>query len=232
MNNQEAKKVATPSAAPAGANEIKRPPTGPLATIVTRNEFYRDGFRNLVKIAIVQMIVIIGLILTLLVYMNTSKPADRYFATTADGRIMNLVPLDQPNMNPAALLSWVARAASEVMTFEFNGYQRQLQQSSRYFTKEGWESFTDALQKSRIIDSVTAQKQVVTAVPRSAPIVKQQGATNGKYQWVIQMPLKVTYASSTQSRADNLYLTLLVERVPSLENPDGVGIAQWIAAQK
>ena len=60
----------------------KPPPIGgPLVTIVTRNEFYRDGFRNLIKIAILQGLVIIGLILTLIVYMNNAVPHDRYFAT-------------------------------------------------------------------------------------------------------------------------------------------------------
>ena len=35
---------------------------GPLVSVVTRNEFYRDGFRNLIKIVILEGIIIIGLI--------------------------------------------------------------------------------------------------------------------------------------------------------------------------
>lgn len=208
-------------------------PPGPLVAVLTRNEFYRDGFRNLIRIAILESIIIVGLILTLIIYINTSKPQDRYFATTADGRIMQLVPLDRPNMTSAALMSWVAQATTEVMTFGFHDYQRRFQQASRHFTKTGWESFTLAMQRARIIDSVQALQQVVTAAPRSAPVLIQQGVLNGKYRWVLQMNLQVTYKSAGQgsSRTDNLKLNLVVERVPSLENPNGVGIAQWVATQ-
>jgi intracellular multiplication protein IcmL len=232
------KPAAAAPAKPAPA-KISAPPeekasvvSGPLMTVVTRNAFYRDGFRNLIKIAILEAVVIVGLILTLIVYINNSQAQDRYFATTADGRIMQLVPLDQPNLSTAALMSWVASAATEVMTFGYHDYQRRLQQSSRHFTRNGWESFSNALQRVRIIDSVTSLQQVVTAAPLSAPILKQQGVLNGRYRWIIQMPLQVTYRSGSQTRTDNLELNLVVERVSSLENPNGVGIEQWVAVQR
>ncbi len=213
-------------------NPGKAPPIqGPLVTIVTRNEFYRDGFRNLIKIAILEGVVIIGLILTLLVYIQASQPQDRYFATTADGRIMQMLPLDQPNMDTPALLSWVASAASDVMTFNYTDYQRRLQQSSKHFTKVGWETFASALQRSRIIDAVTAQSQMVSAQPKSAPVLIQEGPLGGKYRWVVSMPLVVNYKGQQTSRSDTLNLNLVIERVAALENPNGVGIAQWIATQ-
>jgi len=231
--NAVAKTTVKPAANPAPGNPGKPMPiAGPLVTIVTRNEFYRDGFRNLIKIAVLEGIVIIGLILTLIVYMNNAQPSDRYFATTADGRIMQLQPLDRPNLDTPALMSWVATAAAEVMTFTYTDYQKRLQQASRHFTKVGWETFTTAMQKSRILDSVQAQSQLVSAQPKSAPVLMQEGILGGKYRWVIQMPLQVTYRNGQNTRSDTLQLNLVVERVPSLENPYGVGIAQWIATSK
>ncbi len=232
-----AAKAAAPQKKPvkkiAGQAGAAPPVVGPLMTVVMRNEFYRDGFRNMIRIALVEAVIIVGLILALIAYMNTSKPSDRFFATTADGRIMQLVSLDKPNMNTAALVSWVAQAATETMTFGFHDYQRRLQQSSRHFTRRGWESFSTALQKSGIIDSVQASQQVVTAEPRSAPILTQQGVLNGKYRWVVNLPLRVTYkGGGGAARTDNLDVSLVIERVPSLENPNGVGIAQWISTQQ
>lgn len=226
-----AKSAVKGAPAKAGAEKTAPPPmpAGPLTTVLTRNEFYRDGFRSMIRVAVVQSVIIVGLIMALLMYIGGAKPQDRYFATTADGRIMQLVPLDQPNMTPAALMSWVAQSVTEVMTFGFHDYQRRLQQSARHFTKAGWESFTAAMQRARIIDSVQAAQQTVSATPRSAPVLVQQGVFNGKYRWVLQMPIRVTYRSNTTSRTDNLNLNIVVERVPSLENPNGVGIVQWIA---
>lgn len=216
----------------AGAEEAKAQqlmPTGPLVSVVTRNEFYRDGFRKMINLAIFEAVIIVGLILTLIVYINNSKAQDRYFATTADGRIMQLLPLNLPNMSKAALLSWVSTAATDVMTFGYHDHVKQLQSASRYFTKTGWDSFTTALQRARIVDSVQQLQQVVTAVPRSAPVVLKEGVVGGRYRWQVQMPIAVTYKGAAEGRTDNLLLTLVVQRVSALENPDGVGIEQWIA---
>lgn len=215
---------------PAPVEEVQAMTKGPLMTVVMRNAFYRDGFRNMMRVVIVESIIIVMLILSFIVYMNASKPQDHYFATTADGRIMQLVPLDQPNMGTSALMSWVAQSTAEVMTFGFHDYQRRMQQSSRHFTRHGWETFTNALQKSRIIESVEASQQVASAQPRSAPVLIQEGVFNGKYRWVVNLPLNVTYVGSgSSSRVDNLTLQLVIDRVSSLENPNGVGIEQWIA---
>jgi len=217
------------AAAKAQANPAVPKVGGPLVTIVTRNEFYRDGFRNLIWIALLEGIVIVGLILALIVYINNSKPQDRYFATTADGRIMQLQPLNLPNLDTPALLSWVATAASDTMSFSYLNYQKELQDASKHFTKTGWESFTGAMQKAHILDGVQAQQQIVTAAPRQAPIIVQQGVLNGRYRWLVKMPLTVKYQSGKDSRTDQWQLQLVIERVPSLENPSGVGIAQWLA---
>ena len=204
---------------------------GSLMTVVVRNEFYRDGFRNMLRIAIAESVIIVVLLFALIAYINSSKPEDHYFATTVDGRIMQLVPLNLANMGTSSLMSWAAQSATEVMTFGFHDYQRRMQQSSRHFTRRGWESFTNALQKSRIIESVESSQQVVTAQPSSAPILIQEGVFNGKYRWVVDLPLTVTYQAGTGTRTDNLTVRLIIDRVPSLENPNGVGIEQWIATQ-
>lgn len=228
MTSKASQTPATRAGAADGDAPAPRP-SGALSAVVTRNEFYRDGFRNLIRIVILQAVIVIGLILALIVFMTSAKPDDRYFATTADGRLMQLVPLDRPNLNTSALMSWATQAVTETMTFGYHDYQRRLQQASRHFTRRGWESFAGALQKAKIIESISANQQVVTAEPRSAPILQNQGVLNGKYRWLLSMPLRVTYKTGSQQRIENLNVKLLVERVPSLENSAGVGIEQWIA---
>ena len=203
--------------------------TSGLGRVVVRNEFYRDGYRLALRVAVIQCFVIFGLIGAMFFIIYVHQPENRYFATTEDGRLIPMVPLTQPNLSTPALLSWVAQAASETMSFSFSNYRRNLQQSSRHFTRSGWESFSNALQQARIIDSIEANTQELTAVPRGAPILKYEGVVAGQYQWQIQIPMILTYVSGAKSRSDNWLLTLLVVRVPRLESPNGVGIAQWIA---
>lgn len=202
---------------------------GGLGQVLVRNEFYKDGYRSLLKIALFEGFAILLLLAALIFVIMTSNPENRYFATTADGRLVRMVPLSQPNLSDAALLSWVAQSATETMTFGFHDYKRRLQDASSYFTRRGWESFTKALQDSRIIEAVEARQQVISAVPGSAPVIVQEGVVNSQYRWVVEMPLVVTYKSGSSSRPDSMMVRLTIVRVPTLDNPSGIGIEQWIA---
>lgn len=205
---------------------------GGLGQVIVRNEFYRDGYRSLLRLAMIQGIVILGLIGAMYFVIQVHQPENRYFATTEDGRLIPMVALNEPNLSTPALLSWVAQASTEVMTFGFNDYRRRLQESSRNFTRRGWESFTTALQKSRIIEMVEANQQVITAAPQGAPILESEGLVGGRYQWIIQLPLVLTYQSGARTKNESLLVTVVVVRVPRLESANGVGIEQWIAVPR
>lgn len=200
-----------------------------LGTVVIRNEFYRDGYRSLLKMTLIQSAVILGLIGVMYYIVKVNQPQHYYFATTEDGRLIPMVPLSQPNLSTPALMSWVAQATTEVMTFSFNDYRRRLQESSRNFTKRGWESFTQALQRSRIIEMVEVNQQMITAAPKGAPILQSEGLVAGRYQWVVEIPLVLTYRSGAKTSNTGLLVTVIVVRVPRLESANGVGIEQWIA---
>lgn len=203
--------------------------TAGVGRVVIRNEFYRDGYRLALRVAVIQCFIIFGLIGAMFFIIHVHQPENRYFATTEDGRLIPMVPLSQPNLSNPALLSWVAQATSETMSFSFSNYRRNLQESSRHFTREGWESFSKALQEARIIESIEANTQEITAVPRGAPIIKWSGLSGDQYQWQVQIPMILTYVSGSKTRSDNWIITIVVVRVPRLESPNGVGIAQWIA---
>ncbi len=203
-----------------------------LGAVVIRNEFYRDGYRVLQSIAIMQAMMICALILIMLYVVHIHQPENRYFATTEDGRLVPVVALSEPNLSTPALTSWAAQAATEVMTFGFHDYRRRLQESSRNFTRTGWDSFTKAMDRARIIQLVEAQQQVVTSAPESAPIVVSEGVVAGRYQWMVQMPLVVNYQSAGGERTDHLLIQMVIVRVPRLESPNGVGIEQWVSSSR
>lgn len=204
--------------------------TTPLGNVVIRNQFYRDGYRTLVKIALVEGVAIVALILTFIVFLNIYTPTRTYFATTEDGRVVPMVPLSQANLSKPALLSWAAQAASETMTFGFHDYRRRLQESSRHFTRRGWGSFTKALQDSGRIETITSNRQVVSATPRAAPTILVEGLMpNGVYRWEVEMPMLLTYELGQARRSEPMNVRLVIVRVPNLESANGVGIDQWIA---
>lgn len=224
----DASKNSQKDSGPSKAQVDKETTTG-LGTVMVRNEFYRDGYRNLLRLTFVQSIAILALVGAMYFVIQVNQQENRYFATTEDGRLVPMVPLNQPNLSTPAIMSWVAQATTEVMTFGFNDYRRRLQEASRNFTRQGWESFTSALQRSEIVEMMEVNRQVVTAAPQGAPILQSEGLFGGRYQWVIQIPLVVTYQAGAKVRSDSLLVTVVVVRVPRLESPNGVGIEQWVA---
>ncbi|HPQ51309.1 MAG TPA: type IVB secretion system apparatus protein IcmL/DotI [Alphaproteobacteria bacterium] len=200
-----------------------------VGSVIVRNEFYRDGYRSILRIAIIEALIILALVAAMFFIIEVHQPENRYFATTEDGRLIPAMALSEPNLSVPALMSWSAQAATEVMTFGFNDYKRRLQEASRNFTRSGWASFTKALEKSRIIEMVEANRQVVSATPSSAPILVSEYVLNGTYQWEVDVPLVITYQSGSNVRSDRLLVKLIISRVPKLESPNGVAIEQWLA---
>ncbi|MCB1538627.1 MAG: type IVB secretion system apparatus protein IcmL/DotI [Rhodospirillales bacterium] len=208
--------------------EARNAQTG-LGRIVVRNEFYRDGYRTMLRVALIEAIAVIGLIIAMIVIVYAYQPENRYFATTEDGRVVPMVALSEPNLSRPALLSWASQAATETMTFGFHDYRRRLQEASRHFTRQGWNSFVKALQDSGIIEAVETNRQVVSAAPRAAPTILAEGVMNGVYQWQVEMPMMITYQFGSQQRNVSMTIRLVIVRVPRLESPNGVGIEQWLA---
>lgn len=200
-----------------------------IEAVRLRNEFYRDNYRKVVGALLISILIIFVLVGGV-VYVVSNPPAPQYFATTSDGRIIPLVPLDQPNLSDAALLQWANTAAIAAYNYNFINYRQALQDASQYFTPEGWQAFLDALKSSNNLDAVIAKKLIVSAVATGAPVILEQGPLMGKYSWKVQMPMLVTYQSASQFSQQNVTVTMLIARVPTLTSVRGIGIAQFIVS--
>jgi intracellular multiplication protein IcmL len=199
----------------------------PLNRQKIQTEFYRDRFYRLIQIALFNAVIMAAIIITTIFYMFQTKPDNRFFATTIDGRILQLTPLDQQSMTPSQLYSWMVDASMETMSFGFHDYQRRLQNSTQYFTRDGWESFASMLQEMRIIETLEQRQMVLSMQPRSAPVLVQHGVVEGRYRWIVDIDFNITMQGAGISRSQPLHLRLTIERVPALENVAGVAIARW-----
>ncbi len=198
-----------------------------LTTVVLRNNFYRDGQRKMILVLLVSMIANF-ILASLLVYIITHPPAPKYFATSINGRITPLFPLNEPNQSDSAVLQWANQAAIAAFTYNFVNYRTELQASSGFFTADGWDQFLTALQQSNNLDAVKAKKLIVSAVATRAPIILQKGMLNDKYAWRVQMPILVTYQSASEFSQQNNVVTMLITRVSTLNSPRGIGISQFV----
>lgn len=198
-----------------------------LTVVTLRNNFYKDSQRKVILALLVALVVNVVLA-SLLVYILTHPPVPKYFATSINGRITPLFPLNEPNQSDSAVLQWANQAAIAAFTYNFVNYRDELQASSGFFTAEGWDQFLNALQQSNNLDAVKAKKLIVSAVATRAPIILQKGVLNGSYSWRVQMPILVTYQSASEFTQQNNVVTMLITRVSTLNSPRGIGISQFV----
>jgi intracellular multiplication protein IcmL len=199
-----------------------------IATILNRNSFYRDGYRLLLRVSLIQTAVIGILVLAILGLYKSTETRPVYFATTSDGRIINIVPLSEPYLSPAQVIAWTASTAQNVMRFGYHDYRERLQQAASNFTAIGWDSFNKALKDANFIDAVQARKLIVSMDINAAPEIQSNFERNGVYTWYVQIPVTIKFDGDQPPQPINTTLRLQVVRVSTLQNPDGVSIEQWV----
>ena len=195
-----------------------------------RNEFYRDNYRR-VTAALLLTILINLVLIGVIYYQLTHRPSAQYFATSNDGKIVKLYPLNEPVVAPSVLLQWANNAAVAVYTYNFKDYRHALQRAQNKFTAAGWSNFEAALKGARTLETVLTKKLVVTAVATAAPIILDRGVINGRYVWKVNIPLLVSYESASELTQQPIVVTMIVSRVPTVNNPDGIAIVSFVAAE-
>lgn len=190
---------------------------------------YRQGFKNLVMIIQVQLVIILGLVAIDYYYISSYVPQNRYFAQTPDGGQIQMESLEDPNLNNEALLAWVQQAVVDIMTFGFNDYNKRFEYSMRYFTPEGWITFGTALQNSRLMAELVQYQQIITAIPKAPPQIVAWGYKNGRFSWDIVAPVIMTTRAGKNRNINAVTVVLTVVKLPTSENPRGVGIDSWVS---
>ncbi len=207
------------------------PGKGGMAVKVQRRiDQQRQQHDSLMKIVLLQSAAFLLLLVFVGYKLFLDRPEPRYFAVNNENRLLELTPLNIPNQTDAAVIAWATQSATEVMTFNFRDYRKRLQDSSRFFTVTGWNSFLDALQKSRLLEGVEAKQQVLTTVPSEAPVITSQGLGPDKvYYWLLDMPILTTFEAGDKKVPQRQILKLKIVRVSPLANPAAMGIEQWVA---
>lgn len=200
-----------------------------LELVKLRNNFYRDNYRRMILVLLVMLVINVFLV-GIVFYQIVSRPEPKYFATSSDGRITQLYPLDAPMIAPSELLQWAHRSAIAAYTYNFVNYRDALQNLQNDFTADGWKWFQDALQGARTLETVIAKKLVVSAVATGTPVILEQGVIGGRYAWKVQVPLLVTYQSPNEQTQQSVVVAMIISRVPTVDMPKGVAIVSFISS--
>lgn len=194
-----------------------------MQVLTLREDFYRDSFGS-VLIIISGICVAIILLAGISVYFYLSKPKPVNFVTMEDWRVLPLVPVEKPYLSTPDLLQWVAKYVPASFEVDFNNYSDELKSHQQYFTPDGWSVFSNQLNNYVDYTVMQQQKLFISAVPAGAPTVTNEGLLSGRYAWTVAIPIVINYTGIKQPAITNLKLEVVVVRVPTTDNLNGVAI--------
>lgn len=204
-----------------------------IVLIMLRNAFYRRMHYLALAALILAFLVNVALAgIFIYLYKNPTHPI--YFAADKVGRLIQIIPVNTPNMSQAEVDKWTINAVQAAYSFDYINYRAQLQDAEKYFTTYGWSRYMKALTASSNLVALTERKQIVIATVVGQPKILVQGTLGGAYAWKYQMPLLVTYSQppydAKNQFSNALDVTVIVQRKPVLQGNKGLGIVQLIAS--
>ncbi len=132
------------------------------------------------------------------------------------------IPADQKEVNQTVIEKWAAQAAVQTFTMQSDTLDQQLTDLEKCFTKNGWQGYKNALDKSGNLDAIKKEKLDVSSTISGNPTVENDKDN----QWSVVIPLTVVYKNKTDSINQNLNVKLLITR----DKEGSLGIMQVVAA--
>ena len=174
------------------------------------------------------MIAALGVALILI--LPFAQPVYLYYAMGPDKSTMPMTGLLMPNMTNRAILSWATTSITEIMTMGFGDLDFKVPKQRHRFTQPGWDAYIKSFKSQKIGETFKQNELVLTTVPSNTPVILSQGVNpDDVYQWVVQMPIIMTYATNdNMTIKKQSIVTLVIVRVPAEESSAGIAIENWI----
>lgn len=190
------------------------------------NGFYRQYysyFFYVLMFLIVVLMIAVGLVL----YQVANRPLPAFYAKQQDGKTMQLISFDEPNLLPDTIIRFASKAAVTAYTFDFVNYESQISLARPFFTAGGWGDFNSSI--SNLISTIVQRQLFVSGVVSGPPVISNQGPLPGKgYVWRVQIPFLVTYQSANVASTRKYFVVVTIVKVPTSVNPQGIGIDQFV----
>jgi len=154
-----------------------------------------------------------------------------YFASD-NGRIFPLIPLSEPYQKPAGVVQYARDTLNSTFTLDFLNWRSQLEAVRGRYTTPGFKSIVDSLQTSGMLASVRDRRMNMT-ISAGTGVLTKEGVENGRYIWIIEVPIEIKLAGqTTELPAQKFTAIIRVERIPTLDSIEGIGVAQIVTKPK
>lgn len=207
----------------------------PSVADISSLAFYRRHFGS-VLLAVVLLAIVNGALLAWHIFSERRSVNREYFAVDlATGQMVRMVPLGDPVVSDQQMLARLQECVVGINSYDFVNFKSTYQGLSDCFTDDGWNAFAQALDAAGTLKSVRRFRLVAQAIPQGVPVVTQTPTRrSGVLTWVVEMPIRVSYVGGEGSQglsAQDLVVTLTVQRVAQTTNSHGFAISQYLTKE-
>ncbi|MDX1900927.1 MAG: DotI/IcmL/TraM family protein [Gammaproteobacteria bacterium] len=192
-------------------------------TVTLKHDYYRDGYYRAVLAFILILIAFFSMV-AVSIWLAVTKTPPTTFITDEDWRVLQPIPLSVPYPPQPDLMQWITDALPKAFTVDFVNYPQQIAAAMPAFTPNGWKKFLEQANPYIAQSAIVSGQWFVNANPAGAPIIINQGLLQGSYGWWIQMPMNLSYSGAAKGDTVPLVVQVLVIRVPTLNDLQGVRI--------
>ena len=146
------------------------------------------------------------------------------FGVTDTGRIIPLVPLDQPYLGDPRVIGFADECVRQAFSHDFQNFRMTMAGAKVCFTAPGARGF-DAAIEPLLAD--IREKRMVMSVSLEPAVIVRVTKIRGVHTWVVQTRMTL-FREGTKERVTPTVFTvnLVIERTPLEASVRGIGIAQ------
>lgn len=203
-----------------------------ILLVQQRNDFYKKKFFLMLGVFLLCLLVI-SILTAILIYIQSQAAKPKYFVADELGRLIQDIPLSQPNMPLEDVIAWTVEGVERANSFDFVNYRQQLQDAQKYFTNTSWATYMHELTISDNLLALKNRRWVFVAKVVEKPTLITEGVLSGVRAYKLQMPLLVTYLKppiyDAKSSTTNAFIvTVIVLRKNLLESYKGLAIYSMV----
>lgn len=103
------------------------------------------------------------------------------------------VALDQAHRQPPQMAAWASRAMSDTLDFDPLRYEAHLLDLNTLLTPYAQEAFKAFMAKENLLEALKSNNLVMRAFVTEPGRVLNQGAIQGRYRWLIETPVTISF---------------------------------------
>ena len=150
--------------------------------------------------------------------------------------------LDLAHMHEAAISQWLKNAVAEILTIKLADNQTHANEVARFLSVNGLKEFETFLDATNIIRLIQSKNFDLNGFVTDVPELKMAGVAGGRYRWLYDVPVNLTFLPSGTKSYENLetddyrseFFVLRVQlgRVEKGKGVDGLVIETWEALKR